>query len=130
MSEQACRFCLHNQLLSDAPIFETERFYVLRSNDPALPHSTMVIPRRHGTTPLEMDAAEWVELPMAIEGARQALGSWAPDGYTIGWNVGAVAGQTVDHTHLHVIARFKDEPMAGKGIRHPLKKALRQDHNA
>lgn len=130
MSEPSCRFCLDNQLLSDAPVFQTDNFYVLKSNDPALPHSTMVIPRQHGTTPLEMNAAEWAELPMAIEGARQALASWQPDGYTIGWNVGAVAGQTVNHTHLHVIARFKDEPMAGKGIRHALKKALVQDSTA
>jgi len=34
-----------------------------------------------------------------------------------------VAGQTVSHVHLHIIPRFKDEPFAGKGIRHWLKKS-------
>jgi len=40
-----------------------------------------------------------------------------PDGFTLGWNVGAVAGQHVFHVHLHVVARFADESNAGRGIR-------------
>jgi histidine triad (HIT) family protein len=46
-----------------------------------------------------------------------------PDGYNVGWNCMEVGGQTVAHVHLHVIPRYKDEPMAGKGIRHHLKQA-------
>ncbi len=45
----------------------------------------------------------------------------APDGYNAGWNVGAVGGQHVMHAHLHVIPRFRDEPLAGRGIRSHLK---------
>ncbi|MCH1640139.1 HIT domain-containing protein [Paenibacillus timonensis] len=44
-----------------------------------------------------------------------------PDGYNIGWNCGAVGGQHIFHAHLHVIPRFRDEPMAGKGIRYLFK---------
>jgi diadenosine tetraphosphate (Ap4A) HIT family hydrolase len=29
-----------------------------------------------------------------------------PDGYNIGINIGAAAGQTVFHLHIHVIPRF------------------------
>ena len=42
-----------------------------------------------------------------------------PDGYNIGVNVGAAAGQTVFHLHIHVIPRFVgdvDEPRGG--VRH------------
>jgi len=45
----------------------------------------------------------------------------APDGYNVGWNIGEVAGQNEPHVHLHIIARFKDEPLAGKGIRYAFK---------
>jgi histidine triad (HIT) family protein len=45
----------------------------------------------------------------------------SPDGYNVGWNCGRVAGQEVFHAHLHVIPRFKQEPLAGKGIRSHLK---------
>ena len=42
---------------------------------------------------------------------------YKPDGYNVGWNVGKVGGQNVAHAHLHVLPRYKDEPLAGKGIR-------------
>jgi diadenosine tetraphosphate (Ap4A) HIT family hydrolase len=45
--------------------------------------------------------------------------SHRPDGYNIGVNIGAAAGQTVFHLHIHVIPRFVgdvDEPRGG--VRH------------
>lgn len=30
-------------------------------------------------------------------------------------------GQSIHHAHLHVVPRFRDEPLAGKGIRPWLK---------
>ena len=42
-----------------------------------------------------------------------------PDGYTIGWNVGAAGGQEVMHAHLHVVARFADEPLKQPHNRRP-----------
>jgi histidine triad (HIT) family protein len=46
---------------------------------------------------------------------------FSPDGYNVGWNSGRVGGQEVFHAHLHVIRRFKQEPLAGQGIRSHLK---------
>ena len=43
----------------------------------------------------------------------------APDGYNVGFNAGAAAGQTVMHLHVHVIPRFvgdMDDPRGG--VRH------------
>lgn len=51
------------------------------------------------------------------------LCSIKPDGYSIGWNIGRVAGQVLFHAHLHVIPRFSKEPFAGRGIRSWLKSA-------
>lgn len=129
MSENPCRFCLDNGLLVDKPTFETDLFYVLRSQDPLLPHAAMVIPRRHSHSPFEMTSAEWAELPRALGLARASLTKPTPDGFTIGWNVGAAAGQTVSHTHLHVIARFVHEPTAGQGLRHPLKRRESEENS-
>ena len=42
-------------------------------------------------------------------------------GYNIGWNVNEVGGQEIFHAHLHVIPRYEDEPMSGKGIRYWIK---------
>jgi len=122
-----CRFCLSNRLIEDGPIHETGQFYVLMSNDNQLPRAALVIPKRHSANPFEMNTDEWSDLPNALAAARESLEQFTPAGFTLGWNVGPVAGQTVGHTHLHVIARFEDDPMAGHGLRHPLKRVV-QEH--
>jgi histidine triad (HIT) family protein len=56
--------------------------------------------------------------------ARQTIDAeHGPDGYNIGWNCGSVAGQEVFHAHLHVIPRYADEPLVGKGIRYWIKQS-------
>ena len=40
-----------------------------------------------------------------------------PEGYNVGWNCGAVDGQEVFHAHMHVIPRFRQEPLARKDTR-------------
>ena len=45
----------------------------------------------------------------------------APDGSNIGWNCGTTGGQESFHAHMHVLPRFRQEPLAGQGIRTLLK---------
>jgi diadenosine tetraphosphate (Ap4A) HIT family hydrolase len=41
-----------------------------------------------------------------------------PQAYNLGVNVGATAGQTVDHAHLHIIPRYAgDMPEPRGGVR-------------
>lgn len=119
--EPGCRFCLGNGHLSDEPLFSNETCYFLQSADPILPHGGMVIPFRHIANPFELNPDEWLGTFDMLTRAKVHLVPAAPDGYTIGWNVGATAGQTVGHAHLHIIARFADEPLAGQGLRHHIK---------
>jgi diadenosine tetraphosphate (Ap4A) HIT family hydrolase len=58
--------------------------------------------------------------------------NFLPDGYNIGYNIGAAAGQTVMHCHCHFIPRYKgdtDNPrggvrrvVAGKYYQDPMRK--------
>lgn len=116
-----CRFCLANKLLVDEPIFETETFYMLGSIDPMVPIAGMVIPRRHSETPFDMSPADWAGFGDALALAKAHFAGHAPDGFTLGWNVGAVGGQHVFHTHMHIIPRFRGEPNEGVGIRRVLR---------
>ncbi len=43
------------------------------------------------------------DVRQSIETAR------TPDGYNLGLNVGAAAGQTVAHAHVHVIPRYQGD---------------------
>ena len=89
--------------------------------------SYVVIPKSMTSTPFNLTQEEWAATREMIHTVKQHLDEkYRPDGYNLGWNVGRVAGQEVSHVHLHIIPRFADEPFAGKGIRHWLKK----DENA
>jgi len=116
-----CQFCLHNNILKGAILAENELFYFEESIDPVLCHAGMIIPKRHMETPFEFDDKEWIMLKEMIHVSKSILDKHNPDGYLIGWNIGEKAGQNVPHVHLHVIARFGDEPLAYKGIRHAFK---------
>ena len=115
--EPGCRFCLDNNLLVDKPLFVTDRFYMLGSIDPMVPAAGMIIPRRHSETPFELNTDEWSSFGEALHLAKAQFADRKPDGFTLGWNVGAVAAQHVFHAHLHIIPRFKGEPNEGIGIR-------------
>lgn len=117
MSVPGCRFCLDNKLLLDTPLYGNSQFYVLGSIDPMVPVAAMIIPRRHSETPFEMLAEEWQAFGDILARTKAHFAERRPDGFTLGWNVGAVAGQHVFHTHLHVIPRFQGEPNEGVGIR-------------
>lgn len=52
---------------------------------------------------------------------HQVLETHQPDGWNVGWNVGPVGGQIMDHAHCHLVPRYRDERYAGKGLRWWLK---------
>ena len=83
----------------------------------------MIIPKRHCESLFEMTSAEWRETQELMLQAKQYMDKkYKPDGYTVGWNVGAVGGSSVPHVHMHIFSRFKDEARAGQGLRRWVKK--------
>jgi diadenosine tetraphosphate (Ap4A) HIT family hydrolase len=111
-----CRFCRQNKLLIDRPLLIMKHFFILGSIEENRPHQAMVVPHRHIETPFELNHEEWSEIGEALAFVKRRFSKNSADGFTIGWNVGAVAGQEVFHAHLHVIARFAGEPSEGLGI--------------
>jgi len=76
-----------------------------------------VVPKKHSDDPFGLSPTEWADFGNAIAAAKAHFVAKEPDGFTLGWNVGAVGGQHVFHTHLHIIPRFKGEANEGVGIR-------------
>ncbi len=68
---------------------------------------TMVIPKKHAETILELDDNEVAEVFKSVKKVVQLLKEKIkPDGFTIGINHGKVSGQAIDHLHIHIIPRF------------------------
>ena len=123
MSDRDCRFCDQDRFRSADIYIENDLCIFFASFDPALraearlvpdvlPGSGAVIPKAHRAGPFELTAAEWSATHDLLLKARAALHEvLAPDAYTLGWNASRL------HAHLHVIPRFRDEPMWGAGLR-------------
>ena len=99
---------------------QNELAFAVLDAHPASPGHALIIPVRQietwlDATPAEQRAAlELVDLVTA-----QIDDAHAPDGYNIGFNAGASAGQTVFHAHLHVIPRYSGDVEApAGGVRH------------
>jgi diadenosine tetraphosphate (Ap4A) HIT family hydrolase len=106
----------------DTVILENALCLFVQESQPALVGSGMIIPRAHRETVFDLTAEEWQATFDLLQQVKVLLDEqYHPDGYNIGWNCGQVGGQEVFHAHLHVIPRFRDEPLAGKGIRYWLK---------
>lgn len=84
--------------------------------------SGVIVPKEHRQTVFDLSEDEWNATFELLQEVKVYLDSkYKPQGYNIGWNVGNIGGQEIFHAHLHVIPRYEDEPMSGKGIRYWLK---------
>ena len=120
--QDPCPFCLENGLLKVPIMYEDDLWYFAEMHENAIQNAGMAITKRHVETPFEINEAEWSSLRGLLPILKRLLDQKeAAQGYTIGWNVMPAGGQNVGHAHLHIIARYEDEPLAGKGIRFAFK---------
>ena len=88
----------------------------------ALKHSGVIVPIEHRRTVFDLTPPEIAATFQLLAVVKDWMDqTFAPDGYNIGWNCEEAGGQTLLHAHLHVIPRFRQEPLAGQGIRALLK---------
>ena len=117
-----CPFCIENKLLRVPILYEDDLWYFTEMNDNAIQNAGMAITKRHVETPFELGELEWSSLRLLLPKFKKLLDqNEEAQGYNIGWNVSPAGGQNVDHAHLHIIARYDNEPLAGKGIRFAFK---------
>ena len=104
MTPTDCAFC---RRVAEGP-FVLERPLVVAFADafPVAQGHTLVIPRRHEGSLFDLSSAEYSAAWSAVADVRRVLDDvHHPDGFTVGVNVGAAAGQTAGHAHIHVIPR-------------------------
>jgi len=126
-----CPFCFPQNDLKQKIILSNEHCMFLQKPQEILIGSGIIVPKKHRETVYDLTLDEWNDTYELLHEAKKMIDAkFKPNGYNIGWNVGKVGGQEIFHAHLHIIARYEDEPFAGKGIRHWIKQSENMRHSA
>jgi histidine triad (HIT) family protein len=118
-----CPYCVLDEPAQHV-VFEDDEVVFLQDVrfQGALRHSGVIIPRKHRETVFDLSEEEIAATFRLLARVKAWMDErFRPDGYNVGWNCGRVGGQELFHAHMHVIPRFRQEPLAGKGIRALLK---------
>ncbi|GLT24258.1 HIT family protein [Zoogloea oryzae] len=114
MNDASCPFC---HLPSGRIVLSGAEAFVVRDGYPVSAGHSLVIPRRHIGSFFDLTAAERdCMFELLAQAKAELYETCRPDGFNIGINDGAVAGQTVPHLHLHLIPRYAgdaDDPRGG-----------------
>ena len=91
-------------------IYEDEHCLAFLDIHPSAKGHSLVIPKKHFDNWLETPEEILAEISRVSKiVATAALKGLGATGFNIGVNTGAVAGQIIMHTHLHIMPRYLDD---------------------
>jgi ATP adenylyltransferase len=112
---EPCPFCELEE--SERVFFKDRLVRAFWDGFPVSPGHALVVPRRHIAGWFDATPDEHAAFARGLDAARAAvLERHHPDGFNIGVNVGAAAGQTIFHLHVHLIPRYAgdvEDPRGG-----------------
>ncbi len=100
-----CLFC--RVVAGEVPaevVHVTERTVAFRDIDPQAPTHVLVVPREHHRDAAALAAADPAASAELVTTAAAVAQAEGYADYRLVFNTGAGAGQSVFHTHLHVVA--------------------------
>ena len=104
MADPDCLFC--RIVAGEIPaerVLETDEVIVFRDIAPRAPTHVLAIPRRHVASAAVLTDDDAGLLGALFGALRRVAADAGLDGYRIVINVGAGAGQSVFHLHLHLL---------------------------
>jgi diadenosine tetraphosphate (Ap4A) HIT family hydrolase len=104
---------------SDRWINQNETAAALRDGFPVSLGHTLIVPKRAVESAFDLSEQEILDCWRLVSAeARRLREEFSPTGFNVGINVGATAGQTVNHAHIHLIPRYAgDHPSPRGGVR-------------
>ena len=116
MNAQECPFC-HSKR---KPIAANEYSFAVRDSFPVSRGHALVIPTRHVASIMELNNDEYRDCWDLVREVQRKLSEiCSTAAFNIGINLGAAAGQTVEHAHIHVIPRYEGDVQDPRGgVRH------------
>ena len=106
-----CPFCRDPEF-----IIENELAFASWDSYPVNPGHCLITPRRHVAEYFQATAEEKIAIWTLVDQMKAIIDKeHKPDGYNIGVNIGAAAGQSVPHIHIHMIPRYWGDVEDPKG---------------
>lgn len=111
-----CLFCkIGKGEIPALTVYEDDHVLAFLDIHPVAPGHTMVIPKVHAENMLDLPESEVEPLFLGVKKVTGMLKTaLQPDAFTIGMNHGRMSGQMVDHLHVHILPRFRND--GGKSI--------------
>lgn len=108
------------QVPPSAWLASNEHAFAIADLHPVSPGHALVITRRPVVDWFAASDDERRAIVALVDELKRRLDDeHHPDGYNVGFNAGAAAGQTVMHLHVHVIPRYRgDMTDPTGGVRH------------
>ena len=108
-----CIFCeLINKTgtVDELEVYRNENFMVCVNLYPYNSGHIMIVPLRHIKDIREYTTEEVIILSNLEKKSIEILEKlYQPQGYNIGYNMGKPAGASIEHLHMHIIPRYKNE---------------------
>jgi diadenosine tetraphosphate (Ap4A) HIT family hydrolase len=117
----SCPFCFTND---SRIILYNNHAVAIYDGFPVSPGHSLLIPKRHIASFFEATREKLLALTELLKEMQKVIQTELnPNGFNIGVNIGAAAGQTIMHLHVHLIPRYA-------GDRTPANSLWSQHHSA
>jgi diadenosine tetraphosphate (Ap4A) HIT family hydrolase len=111
--EVNCPFCSPSD---GEKVLASEFCYARWDKYPVTGGHLLIIPNRHVPDYFSLTAKEKTALWVMVDEGKKLLDErFKPDGYNVGINIGADAGQTIMHCHIHLIPRRAGDSVNPRG---------------
>lgn len=112
-ASDSCVFCqIVAGRLPCAKVAEDATTFAFMDIDPGADGHLLVVPKRHSADLMEISADDLTATTLAAQRiARAAMSALGAGGVNLLNCCGPAAWQTVFHFHLHVIPRYKNDPL-------------------
>ncbi len=110
-----CPFC---QLIENPEqlflVAETDNFYAWLEVSPRAKGHTMVVPKEHTESLMDLDPSEYEEcMRLVREVMEKAVEGLGAEGVSVAMNVMETGGQMLSHAYIIVFPRFSEDEAAG-----------------
>ncbi|HEY4524006.1 MAG TPA: HIT family protein [Candidatus Paceibacterota bacterium] len=106
-----CLFCkiTLKEIFSEI-VYEDKFTLAFLDIHPCTPGHAIIVPKAHAENIITIEDKYVGPLFLAVKKVTKKIETTLqPQGFTIGINHGILAGQAIDHLHIHVIPRYRDD---------------------